>query len=46
MVLNKGDLGEAVTELELDTTPVKVLWHSKINQVRTKIGMFTSQADN
>ena len=33
MVLNKGDLGEAVRQLEVDSTPVKVLWHSKINQV-------------
>jgi len=35
MVLNKGDLNEVVRELEVDSTPVKVLWHSKINQVRS-----------
>lgn len=42
MILNKGDLGEVVRELELETTPVKVLWHSKINQVRVTIHMFVS----
>ena len=25
---------ETVKDLEVDTTPVKVYWHSKINQVR------------
>jgi WD repeat-containing protein 70 len=33
MILNKGDLSEVVRELVVDSTPVKVLWHSKINQV-------------
>jgi WD repeat-containing protein 70 len=32
MFLEKDTL-ESVKELEVDTTPVKVLWHSKINQV-------------
>jgi len=35
MVLNKGDLSEVVRELVVDSTPVKVLWHSKINQILT-----------
>lgn len=35
MVLNKLNLEEVVRELEVDSTPVKVLWHSKINQVPT-----------
>ena len=33
MFLEKDTL-EPVKELVVDTTPVKVLWHSKINQVR------------
>lgn len=33
-MLNKGNLDEVVTEWEVASTPVKVLWHSKINQVR------------
>lgn len=33
MFLEKDTL-ESVKELEVDTTPVKVLWHSKINQVK------------
>lgn len=33
VVLNKSNLDEVVTEWEVDSTPVKVLWHSKINQV-------------
>lgn len=32
MFLRKDTL-ESVKELEVDTTPVKVFWHSKINQV-------------
>lgn len=32
MFLQKDNL-ETVKELEVDTTPVKVFWHSKINQV-------------
>jgi WD repeat-containing protein 70 len=32
MILNKTDL-EVVKQLEVDSTPVKVIWHSKINQV-------------
>lgn len=32
--LAKGGL-EVEKELEVDTTPVKVIWHSKINQVIT-----------
>jgi len=32
MFLRKDNL-ESVKELEVDTTPVKVVWHSKINQV-------------
>lgn len=32
MILRKDNL-ESVKELEVDTTPVKVAWHSKINQV-------------
>ena len=32
MFLEKGTL-ETVKELHVDTTPVRVLWHSKINQV-------------
>lgn len=35
MVLNKTNLDEVVRELEVNSTPVKVLWHSRINQVRT-----------
>jgi hypothetical protein len=35
MVLNKTNLDEVVRELEVDSTPVKVLWHSKINQIVT-----------
>ncbi|KAI0343895.1 WD40 repeat-like protein [Trametopsis cervina] len=34
MFLEKNTL-ESVKELEVDTTPVKVLWHSKINQIVT-----------
>ncbi|KAI0085637.1 WD40-repeat-containing domain protein [Irpex rosettiformis] len=34
MFLEKKTL-ESVKELEVDTTPVKVLWHSKINQIVT-----------
>lgn len=33
MFLDKNTL-EAVKTLEVDSTPVKVFWHSKINQVR------------
>lgn len=33
MFLKKDGL-EVAKELVVDTTPVKVLWHSKINQVR------------
>ena len=33
MFLRKDNL-ESVKELEVETTPVKVCWHSKINQVR------------
>jgi WD repeat-containing protein 70 len=33
MFLEKAGL-EVSKELEVDSTPVKVLWHSKINQVR------------
>ena len=29
----KKDTLETVKDLEVDTTPVKVFWHSKINQV-------------
>lgn len=36
MFLKKDGL-ELVKELVVDTTPVKVLWHSKINQVRNKL---------
>ena len=36
MFLEKDSL-ESVKELEVDTTPVKVLWHSKINQVRSPL---------
>jgi len=43
MVLNKGDLGEVVSELVVDSTPVKVLWHSKINQVSARICLFVAQ---
>ncbi|PCH33445.1 transcription factor [Wolfiporia cocos MD-104 SS10] len=32
--MRKDDL-ESVKELEVDTTPVKVFWHSKINQIVT-----------
>ncbi|KAH8120239.1 hypothetical protein DFH11DRAFT_1500401, partial [Phellopilus nigrolimitatus] len=32
LFLRKGDL-EPVRELEMDSTPVKVLWHPKINQI-------------
>jgi hypothetical protein len=32
VIMEKGAL-EIVKELSLDTTPVKVVWHSKINQV-------------
>ena len=32
MFMRKDNL-ELVKELEVDTTPVKVYWHSKINQV-------------
>lgn len=34
MILRKDNL-ESVKELEVDTTPVKVAWHSKINQIVT-----------
>ncbi|KAI0786018.1 transcription factor [Abortiporus biennis] len=34
LFLKKDNL-EPVKELEVDTTPVKVLWHSKINQIVT-----------
>ncbi|GBE78149.1 Uncharacterized WD repeat-containing protein [Sparassis crispa] len=34
MFLQKDNL-ESVKELEVDTTPVKVFWHSKINQIIT-----------
>ncbi|KAH9950519.1 hypothetical protein B0H21DRAFT_881323 [Amylocystis lapponica] len=34
MFLRKDNL-ESVKELEVDTTPVKVFWHSKINQIVT-----------
>ena len=33
VVMEKSGL-EIVKDLSLDTTPVKVVWHSKINQVR------------
>lgn len=36
MFLEKDGL-ESAKELEVDTTPVKVLWHSKINQVRSPL---------
>ncbi|KAF7982061.1 hypothetical protein HWV62_30348 [Athelia sp. TMB] len=35
LVLNKNDLEEVVTRWEVAATPVKVLWHSKINQIVT-----------
>lgn len=34
LVILKKDGLEVAKELEVDTTPVKVFWHSKINQVR------------
>lgn len=40
MVLNKGNLEEIITQWEVPSTPVKVLWHSKINQVRKYIDIF------
>ena len=36
MFLNKTTL-EPVKELQVDSTPVKVQWHSKINQVRCTV---------
>lgn len=33
LVFMKKDTLETVKDLEIDTTPVKVFWHSKINQV-------------
>ena len=33
LFLRRDDL-EVAQELEMDSTPVKVVWHSKINQVR------------
>ena len=33
MFLNRSGL-EVTKELQVDSTPVKVFWHSKINQVR------------
>ena len=34
IILRRGDL-EVVKEVEMDSTPVKVLWHPKINQAGT-----------
>ena len=39
LFLEKDGL-ETVKELEVDTTPVKVLWHSKINQVCSALSSF------
>lgn len=36
LVMDKNDLaGEVVARWEVAATPVKVVWHSKINQVRS-----------
>jgi hypothetical protein len=35
LVIMKKDGLEEVKSLAVDTTPVKVAWHSKINQVRS-----------
>ena len=35
LMFMKKDTLETVKDLEVDTTPVKVFWHSKINQVRS-----------
>lgn len=37
LIFLKKDGLEAVKELVVDTTPVKVIWHSKINQVRHRL---------
>lgn len=39
LFLRKDDL-EVVRELEMDSTPVKVVWHPKINQVRVIFACF------
>ena len=38
LVLMSKDGLEEVKSLAVDATPVKVLWHSKINQVRNRLG--------